>query len=102
MMDRLDAMDDSRDVVESSLEDLLIFPNRDGLRRVVDGMASHFALEGEIMRTITCCVGSLLPERDCSCSWVVEEQDRIMGIANGELNEQRTTPLTTSTCGTGN
>jgi hypothetical protein len=33
---------------------------------------------------------------------VVEEQDRIMGIANGELNKQRTTLLTTSTCGTGN
>ena len=101
MMDRLDAMDDSREDVESSLEDLLIFPNRDGLRRVVDGMASHFALEGEIMRIITC-IGSSLPERDCSCSWVVEEQDRILGIANGELNEQRTTPSTTSTCVTGN
>ena len=49
MMGRLDAMDESREDVESSLEDLIIFPNRDGLRRVVDGMASHFALEDRIV-----------------------------------------------------
>jgi hypothetical protein len=95
MMGRMDAMDESREDVESSLEDLIIFPNRDGLRRVVDGMASHFALEEEIVRT---CIGSF-PER--GCSWVAEEQDQIMGIASAELSKRRT-PSTASTCGTSN
>jgi hypothetical protein len=107
MADLLDAIDESREEVESSLEDLLIFPNGEGLRRAMEGLASHFALEGEVMRSGRGCTtaGSSLsfPERDRD--WAVEEQDRIMGIASGELNRRRRAPPSSTpstSCGSGN
>jgi hypothetical protein len=96
----LDEIDDTREDVDISLEDLLIFPNRDGLRRAVDKMASYFALEGEIMRKN---IGSFT---DGDYGSMIEDQENVAGIAMGELNkqqqQQQQQPASTSTCKSNN
>lgn len=93
MISFLDEIDDSREDVEMSLEDLLIFPNRDGLRRAMDKMASYFALEGYIVRKN---IGSFT--NDDFVTMILEKQERIAGIATVELNKHQQQPASTSTC----
>ena len=85
-------MDESHDEIEYSLEDLLIFPTRKGLRRSIELIEASFVLEVEIMKQLG------VPKQTNES--MMNEQREIVDIAKNEL-DNHATQVTSNACASG-
>lgn len=83
--------DDNREEIEESLEDLLIFPTREGLRRSIRMIESYFSLEVQLAKD--------KGVKEQQYDTIVEEQRRIVKIATDALD--RSQAVTSSSCESG-
>ena len=84
-------MDDNREEIEESLEDLLIFPTREGLRRSIRMIESYFSLEVQLAKD--------KEVKEQQYETIVEEQRRIVKIATDALD--RSQLVTSNSCESG-
>ena len=81
-------MDEKYEEIEDSLEDLLIFPTRKGLRQSMEMIEAYFAIEVEIMDRRQLREGHDQKQHHRR-STIEEEQQTILNIAKSELNERK-------------
>ena len=74
-------MDDNREEIEESLEDLLIFPTREGLRRSIRMIESYYCLEVQLAKD--------KGVKEQQYNTIVEEQLRIVKIATDALDRSQ-------------
>ena len=84
-------MDDHREEIEESLENLLIFPTREGLRRSIRMIESYFSLEMQLTKD--------KGVKEHQYNTIVEEQQRIVKIATDALD--RSQVATSKSCESG-
>jgi 5'-deoxynucleotidase YfbR-like HD superfamily hydrolase len=84
-------MDDSREEIEESLENLLIFPTREGLRRSIRMIQSYFSLEVQLTKD--------KGVKEQQLETIVEKQQRIVKIATDALD--RSQVATSKSCESG-
>ena len=87
-----DDMNEQRDDIEDSLDDLLIFPTRQGLRRSIDTMKSYFAKEIEFMKQQNNSSSSILSQS------IIEGHEAVLKIGMKELNNRTQNVATSSSC----
>lgn len=73
-----DGMDEKYEDIEESLENLLIFPTRKGLRRSFEMIEAYFIIEVEIMQQL-----GISEQKHQS---ILEDQEIIVNIAKDELS----------------
>ena len=86
-------MEEKRDEIEESLEDLLIFPTRKGLRRSLDMITSYFDMEVQSMEDIA------VPESKRQS--ILNDQNNIVNMAKKELNSDKLPGGSGACCETG-
>ncbi len=74
-----DTLEEARENVEESLDDLLIFPTKKGLRRSMKKIIEYFTSELEVIK------GMEVSEKHSQSTF--EEQENIVNIAKRELNK---------------
>ena len=75
-----DSITMKQDDILESFDDLLIFPTRQGLRRLMNMIQSYFSLEAEILKQTKSDNGNK--------ESFIAEQNEIMGMGLNELNSQ--------------
>ena len=75
-----DSLIEEQDDILESFDDLLIFPTRQGLRRLMNMIQSYFIVEEEMLKQIKC------DEADKVS--IAAEQNEIMDMGTSELNSQ--------------
>jgi len=73
-----DEMNEQREEIEESLDDLLIFPTLKGFRRSTEAIKSYFALEIEFMKQHN--------SDDAASQSITDSHEAIKGIGMKELN----------------
>lgn len=76
-----DSITMKQDDILESFDDLLIFPTRQGLRRLMNMIQSYFSLEAEIILKQT-------KSDNGNKESFIAEQNEIMGMGLNELNSQ--------------
>ena len=88
-----DDMNEHRDDIEDSLDDLLIFPTRQGLRRSIDTMKSYFAKEIEFMKQQNNSSSKISQSQS-----IIESHEAVLKIGMKELNNRTQNVATSSSC----
>ena len=91
--DTPDDMNEQRDDIEDSLDDLLIFPTRQGLRRSIDTMKSYFAKEIEFMKQQNNSSSKISQSQS-----IIESHEAVLKIGMKELNNRTQNVATSSSC----
>ena len=89
------SIEDRQELIEDSLDDLLIFPTRKGLHRSLDMLKSYFTLETKLLNQNK--DNTTAKEQYQS---IIQSQNAILDTINTELNDNTISSLSQS-CETG-
>ena len=92
------SIEDRQESIEDSLDDLLIFPTRKGLRQSFDMLKSYFTLETDLLNQNKDNTITITPEQHQS---IIQSQNAILDTINTELNDNNTISSKSNSCETG-
>ena len=90
------SIEDRQESIEDSLDDLLIFPTRKGLRQSLSIIKLYFTLETNLLNQIK--DSSITSEQYKS---IIQSQNTILDTINTELNDNNTISSSNKSCETG-